>query len=80
MTDAETRRIEAKETTGWEGWAHVTGSPKRHYFASGDNDGVSLCGRFQLPGKPEGLTKGDDASPENCYPCKSKLRYYRTAG
>ena len=80
LAEAVLKEREAAEAAKWEGWAHVTGSPKHHYFASGDNDGFSLCGRFQLPGKPEELTKGDDDSPENCYQCKSKLRYYRTVG
>ena len=71
---------EAAEAEQWEGWAIVQGSGQYHYFASGDNEGFSLCGKFQVNGKSQSLEMGNDNSPNNCSPCRKKLKFYRSVG
>lgn len=48
-----------------EGWTYLLNSRKWHYFING----ISLCGKFMLPGRPE-LEQGNDSSPETALPAE----------
>jgi hypothetical protein len=61
----------------WSGWVKMENSRKWHYFASGDNDMTSLCGKFMMLRKPAIIEEGNDDSPDNCSACRRKLRFYR---
>lgn len=58
----------------WSGWVKMENSRKWHYFASGDNDMTSLCGKFMMLRKPAIIEEGNDDSPDNCSACRRKLR------
>jgi hypothetical protein len=73
------KRPGAKEMAAenWSGWVKMENSRKWHYFASGDNDMTSLCGKFMMLRKPAIIEEGNDDSPDNCSACRRKLRFYR---
>jgi hypothetical protein len=51
-----------------EGWAFIIGSTKWHYM----RDHRSICGKWMVLGNPE-VEQGNDASPDNCKACRTKL-------
>lgn len=59
---------------GHEGWGFPGGSRKAHYFIidPGCSMAKSLCGKYGFYGGP--TEQGNDDSPDNCSPCKKKLK------
>lgn len=54
----------------YQGWYHVIGSTKWHYF---QNEPISLCRRWLVPGlDPKQLEDDNHTSPDNCKTCQKE--------
>lgn len=62
---------------GREGWGSPASSRKAHYFIiePGCVIANSLCGKWGFYGGP--TEPANDDSPDNCSPCKKKLKRIR---